>query len=387
MSNMFELDARGILEGTDKSSCNSGGWDYLRHYEHFFREFRDLPINLIEIGVQQGYSLKLWREYFRQATIIGVDINLKCAGLAEDRIVVEIGSQEDPGFLFDLCRRYPPSIIIDDGSHLAHHNIYTFEQMFPSLQPGGLYIVEDLAFHFGKSPSADARTAQNPVDYLLANTRNVVAGQFLQHEDWGTANYLRKHVDSVTYFHSAALIRKTFERRRVSETVELAESILRDRLGFSPGFARLAEFVLRHAGAPDDAERVVRLGLERDSKDLECLRMYGHILWAQKRFKEAAENWTTVAELTDSDHDWRHIATMRENIGDLTGAVQAGNKVIERTPEDHGTYVLLTRVLVRLNSPEEALRVARQGLAHAAGTPDAAFLREQIHALEKPDPS
>lgn len=381
MSDLFELDALGVLEGTDKSSCNSGGWDYLRHYEYFFREFRDLPINLIEIGVQQGYSLKMWKEYFRQATIIGVDINPNCTQLSEDRVVVEIGSQDDPVFLSDLCRRYPPSIIIDDGSHLAHHNIFTFEHMFPLLRPGGIYIVEDLAFHFETSHSVDAKVTQNPVDFLLAHTRNVVAGNFLRSDDNGTAGYLKKHIDSVTFFHSSALIRKSFEKRRVNETIELGESILRSRPGFAQGFARLAEFVLRHAGSPGEAERVVLLGLERDSRNVECLRMYGHICWAQRRFKEAADLWTQVAEMTDIPGDWHHLASIRQHMGDLAGAADAGNKTIARNPLDHGAYVLVADVLSRLDSPDEALRIARQGLIYAAGTPNEALLRQKIHEL------
>ena len=85
----------------------------------------------------------MWHEYFDQATIIGVDIQQDCRCYARDRIMVEIGSQEDPGFLADLVRRYPPRIIVDDGSHLAHHVIFTFETLFPALEPGGIYVIED----------------------------------------------------------------------------------------------------------------------------------------------------------------------------------------------------------------------------------------------------
>ena len=86
-----ELDVIGALSGTDKSSSESFSWDYLRHYETFFDRFRHEPVNLVEIGVQRGPSIKAWKAWFTQATIVGVDIDPNCRRLTEDRVVIEIG--------------------------------------------------------------------------------------------------------------------------------------------------------------------------------------------------------------------------------------------------------------------------------------------------------
>lgn len=47
--------------------------------------------------------------------------------------------------------------MVDDGSHIAHHMIASFEVLFPMLAPGGVYVFEDLAIHFDDSPSVGWR--------------------------------------------------------------------------------------------------------------------------------------------------------------------------------------------------------------------------------------
>src|SRR5579875_965319 len=69
------LDVAGYMEGTAKSSR----WvDILRHYERHLSEFRDLDIEILEIGVDTGLSLQLWKNYFTRARFVGVDIQPTC---------------------------------------------------------------------------------------------------------------------------------------------------------------------------------------------------------------------------------------------------------------------------------------------------------------------
>ena len=85
------------------------------------------------------------RHYYRY-NILGIDINADCKKYEEERISVEIGSQADNVFLLDIMREYGPfDIILDDGSHMNEHVIYSFEHLFESIKPGGVYIVEDVA--------------------------------------------------------------------------------------------------------------------------------------------------------------------------------------------------------------------------------------------------
>jgi cephalosporin hydroxylase len=119
---------------------------YLDLYDAYLSEFRQRPVRLLEIGVNRGGSLELWREYFgKDAVIFGVDLNPECAELFEAPNQVRIGSQADPIFLRSVVAEMgTPDIIIDDGSHVAHHQRVSFETLFPLLAAGGIYVIEDM---------------------------------------------------------------------------------------------------------------------------------------------------------------------------------------------------------------------------------------------------
>ena len=95
----FDLDIISVIEGTDKSSAISHSWDYLRHYQRLLERWRDEPINLVEIGVQGGFSLKVWQAYFTRATIVGRP--------AESRVVTSF-SAGGARSLTQALRMYPP---------------------------------------------------------------------------------------------------------------------------------------------------------------------------------------------------------------------------------------------------------------------------------------
>ncbi len=187
----MSLDLIGISEGTDKHSLEH---DYLRHYERLFEPFRTAKIDVIEIGVAGGASLRTWRRYFTQARIVGIDIHPHCRQYADEKngVIVEIGSQDDPGFLTDLCQRYRPSIIIDDGSHLAHHMQFSFERLFPALLPGGCYLIEDMPFHFGEHATVHNGTAATRMPDYLAKLAFGLLGEPLPRGGFRAEEILRR---------------------------------------------------------------------------------------------------------------------------------------------------------------------------------------------------
>jgi hypothetical protein len=79
------------------------------------------------------------------ATIVGIDIDPRCAVVDSEHHRVRIGSQADPEFLRSVVEEMGGvDVVIDDGSHVASHQMKSFETLFPLLTDGGLYIVEDL---------------------------------------------------------------------------------------------------------------------------------------------------------------------------------------------------------------------------------------------------
>lgn len=121
-------------------------WDhYFEIYERYFSLYRNTELNMLEIGISHGGSLQLWRKYFgEKANLYAVDINPECRQFEDEKTKIFIGSQEDTLFLTQLIKNLPPlDIILDDGGHTMNQQIVSFQQLFPKIKDGGVYIVED----------------------------------------------------------------------------------------------------------------------------------------------------------------------------------------------------------------------------------------------------
>jgi hypothetical protein len=123
---------------------------YFETYEAVFGARRNSPMRILEIGVLQGASLRLWKSYFQhpQTSLVGVDIDPTCARFdaPSDGIHVRIGSQADNEFLASVVAEFGPfDLIIDDGSHHSAHMIKSFNSLYAAgLKDDGIYFVEDV---------------------------------------------------------------------------------------------------------------------------------------------------------------------------------------------------------------------------------------------------
>jgi hypothetical protein len=122
---------------------------YLDTYDRYLSRYRDKQPRFLEIGIADGGSFNLWRPYFGSAaTLFGIDIKpgsvAKVEALGLD-CHARVGSQADPEFLRSVVDEMGGvDIVIDDGSHVAEHQVASFRTLFPLLNDGGVYICEDL---------------------------------------------------------------------------------------------------------------------------------------------------------------------------------------------------------------------------------------------------
>jgi len=162
-------------------TLGSDKWEpYFDVYETYFHKFVGKAPVVMEVGVQSGGSLQLWRKYFGEgAQLWGIDIDPDIIKLSVNYDVntrLVVGDQADPK-LWDSVFELVPQIdvFIDDGGHLPQQHRVTFEKVFPRIKPGGVYICEDThtcyMHHLGvarKHPYSFVEYAKNLSDLLHA---------------------------------------------------------------------------------------------------------------------------------------------------------------------------------------------------------------------------
>lgn len=147
--------------GSDKDRNGYG-----QIYFTLFDKLRQNAITLLEVGIgtmisgakssmvgyslpgyKPGGSLRAWRDFFGQGRIVGFDVQPDTQ-FSEERIetylcdttkqenVVNIINNQNKLIKFD--------IIIDDGSHHHDDQLMTLNNLYPYLNEGGLYIIEDI---------------------------------------------------------------------------------------------------------------------------------------------------------------------------------------------------------------------------------------------------
>jgi len=139
--------------------------NYGNIYDKHFAKFRDQPINILEIGVLRGGSMRMWEKYFPKANIFGIDIDEECLQYQSDRTKIFIGDQSDVSFLRNVKAKIPRiDILIDDGSHRAKDQKITFDEMYYHVRKPGVYLIEDIELNYW--PSKDKDKPDNFMTYM-----------------------------------------------------------------------------------------------------------------------------------------------------------------------------------------------------------------------------
>lgn len=157
---------------TDKGTTHF----YIDFYDTTFLPFKDQHINILEVGVSEGGSIRLWSEYFSNAKIFGYDIvrtarpnifNEKVTYVVKDVNNIELNEFEN----------HPLTIAIDDGSHSLQDQLTFVKRIYNQVVAGGLLIIEDIQDLEGQKSSfeslgypfevVDLRSVNNRYDDVL----------------------------------------------------------------------------------------------------------------------------------------------------------------------------------------------------------------------------
>lgn len=151
---------RGKYPSTDKNSSHS----YIsEHYNNLFTPLRDQPIKFMEIGLFRFDSIRLFRDWFTQAKIMGIEkypdlINSVFQYNNEDHLsfqkkrfdntlITGVDIYIRDAYIEETVNLFEDDyfdIIIDDGSHEPDHQLFLINHWLNKIKPGGRLIIEDI---------------------------------------------------------------------------------------------------------------------------------------------------------------------------------------------------------------------------------------------------
>lgn len=175
---MKTLEELATHYGTDK-----GIWGYLPHYTRELEPKRESVRAVLELGIcgerdipsykgpknVTGASLWMWHDYFPNAKIFGVDIDLRWM-VNTERIQSFQGDQGNPFHLEAIARRCFTSngtfdLIVDDAVHDPSIHLCALHALLPFLAPDGLYAIEDVCPYKLPGGRIEEMTKWIPAEY------------------------------------------------------------------------------------------------------------------------------------------------------------------------------------------------------------------------------
>ena len=174
----------GIKYKTDKLTHH--GYD--RYYDYFLVPLKNKPITLFEIGIDEGRSLKMWNDMFRFGKIYGMDIT---KGYVHEKGEIFKGDQSNKNDLDKIIQEIKTAnVIIDDGSHVPEHQLFTFNYLFKRmLNFGGIYIIEDVETNYWKKGELygykikAGYNKKNNIVKIFRDIMDIVNREFLKESD------------------------------------------------------------------------------------------------------------------------------------------------------------------------------------------------------------
>ena len=212
----------GIKFKTDKVTHHG----YERFYDYFLMPIKNNKMNMLEIGVDELRSLKMWLDYFPNATIYGMDIHKK--EYTYNRGMIFQGDQSKKKDLKKVVKNIGKcKFIIDDGSHVPSHQLLSFNYLFKEcLDFGGIYIIEDIETSYWKNTdlynypiNAGYLDNKNNIVEIFKNIVDIVNSEFLTDDNkvllkkYNKIEYDNlKYISMITFGMNCIIIKKMTEK-------------------------------------------------------------------------------------------------------------------------------------------------------------------------------
>lgn len=132
----------------DKGSVHS----YIEVYEEILAPYREMADFVLEIGLMDGQSLRMWDEYFYGGSVYGIDCSEQPHGgladlrpiIAEQSYNIFIGDATNPSDIENCFTYLKFNVIIEDAGHDLNQQFQIYKTLKPYLAEGAIYIIEDI---------------------------------------------------------------------------------------------------------------------------------------------------------------------------------------------------------------------------------------------------
>lgn len=374
------------------------GWlhNYTPIYHKHFEALRSKVTKVLELGVGGGenpgvggHSLRMWKHYFPNALIVGVDIFDKCEH-AEDRIVTLRGSQSDANFISKVVRKYGPfDIIVDDGSHRSSDVVGSLELLWTALCSEGFYVVEDLQYAFdpefaGSSDIDDPKLSINVIGRLFrAINSEVFAGEVP-----GVAPAFRDPPYAIHAYPNIVFLEKRAVQHRHAlqggSALALKGSLatIETLIAASPDTAGLhytRAVILNQLRDTDAAEKAIATATKLSPENAEYMHFAGNLKIVQQKFPAAVKlQRRAIAASRGNPHFHERLAFALTQMQYHAAAIEEARRAIALAPTRpalHATYVWALTAADRL---DEAQKAVSDALAIAPRAPELENLADQV---------
>jgi hypothetical protein len=196
--------------------------NYFPAYDELLLKFVGQPMTFIEIGVLDGGSLFMWRDFFGdKARIIGIDMNPSAIKWRVHGFEIFIGNQSDPIFWKEFFEKVGNvDVLVDDGGHRNDQQLVTTLCSLPHIRDGGMIVVEDTQTSFMKFESFKKFTFVN----VLKSKINLL---YARSSDLNfEKNVFSNSVHSIQFFESICVLH--IDRTKCQLNMRIENSGIKD---------------------------------------------------------------------------------------------------------------------------------------------------------------
>ncbi|GAB5416748.1 MAG: hypothetical protein Crog4KO_22370 [Crocinitomicaceae bacterium] len=217
------LHKRGLVElseifNTDKQPSLH---NFVDLYDRYLTPLQDSVDRILEIGIFNGASHKMWKCFFDSAEVYGIDIRQKpwVEQLGIHTYIADQANREQLQTFIDSSGGQF-DVIVDDGGHYMDHQQVSLGFLFEHLEPGGLFIIEDVhtsipAYYegFGQDSTLSNTTLKTFLDYLVTES---IESVYMTEEE---QVYLETHIEYIEIYkrknsmHSTAVVIRKKKKR------------------------------------------------------------------------------------------------------------------------------------------------------------------------------